>query len=303
METTEEYTRTRQILFDRAIIRPQSNIVETSGPVKNVHYLETGHGKPLIIIHGAGSHASDWINIMGPLAEHYHLYVVDLPGHGLTDSFNYRGVAYREVAVAFVKSVMDALDLKTTYLMGNSMGGFFSISFTMEHPERVEKLLLIGAPAGVNRWIPYVLRLLGWNGINRLFMNTIARPSVSGMKTIHRQLLVADVSKISGEHLKHFYFREILPGNRKGVRTMLENTVTLKGFRKDLFIGDKLDRLHVPVRFIWGDKDAFEKPETGKVKASAIKDYKFVAVENAGHMPWLDQPEKCVSLILQMLEN
>lgn len=83
----------------------------------------------------------------------------------------------------------------------------------------------------------------------------------------------------------------------------MENTITLKGFRKDLFIGDKLNRLQVPVRFIWGDKDAFEKPKTGKEKASTIKDYKFEVVENAGHMPWLDQPEKCVLLIVQMLEN
>jgi pimeloyl-ACP methyl ester carboxylesterase len=52
---------------------------------------------------------------------------------------------------------------------------------------------------------------------------------------------------------------------------------------------------------IWGNKDAFEKPETGIKKVKNIKDYKFEIVEDAGHCPWLDQPEKCVSLILSML--
>jgi len=59
----------------------------------------------------------------------------------------------------------------------------------------------------------------------------------------------------------------------------------------------------VPVRFSWGDKDAFEKPETGLSKASAIQGNKFEVVENAGHCPWLDQPEKCVALAIAMLED
>jgi pimeloyl-ACP methyl ester carboxylesterase len=84
---------------------------------------------------------------------------------------------------------------------------------------------------------------------------------------------------------------------------LLENALTLQGWKNQYFIGDKLNQLKVPVRFIWGDKDAFEKPETGKKKAASINDYEFEVVDNAGHCPWLDQPAKCVLLILSMLED
>src|SRR5680860_99694 len=103
MDIIAKYRETRTLLFKNAEIEPQSKFTITEGPVKKVHYLELGNGKPLVIIHGGGSHASEWINILKPLDEHFHLYVVDRPGHGLTDSFNYRGISFRESAVDFIR--------------------------------------------------------------------------------------------------------------------------------------------------------------------------------------------------------
>ncbi len=80
MNVIEEYKLTRQRLFDATGIQPQSKIVSTNGQVKNIHYLELGSGKPLILVHGGGGHSGDLISIMKPLAEHFHLYVVDRPG-------------------------------------------------------------------------------------------------------------------------------------------------------------------------------------------------------------------------------
>ena len=299
----EHYKSTRQQLFDAAGIHPQSKIVATNGAIKNVHYLELGAGKPLVMIHGGGSHSSEWINILKPISAHFHLYVVDRPGCGLTDRINYRGVDFQESAVDFIRSFMDAVGLENAILMGNSMGGYFNICFAMQFPERVEKLLLIGAPAGMNFWIPPILRLLGTKGLNRFLINTIGKPSIKNAKNIHRQILVADIEKLSDDYFRHAYFSQLLPGYKLGFLSLLENVLTLKGWRKELYIGDQLHRLKVPVRLIWGDQDAFEKPATGFTKASAIRDYKFEVVENAGHCPWLDQPEKCVSFIISMLKD
>ena len=303
MSLTEEYKRTRQLLFDREGIQPQSKIVTTNGPVKNVHYLEIGTGKPLILIHGGGSHASEWINILKPLSTYYHLYVVDRPGCGLTDNFDYTGVDFRKSAVEFVNSFMNALGLDVASFMGQSMGGYFSICFAMQYPERVKKLLLIGAPAGMNLWIPLILRLLGTKGLNWLLVNSVGKPSIKNVKNVYKQILVADVEKLSDDYFKHCYYGQLIPGNDKGFLTLLENVLTLSGSKKDLYIGDKLHQLEIPVRFIWGDKDAFEKPETGRSKTLVIQDCKFEVVKNAGHCPWFDQPEVCTSLIRTLLED
>jgi pimeloyl-ACP methyl ester carboxylesterase len=303
MKALEKYKETRQQLFDLYGIKPESKFVTTNGPVKKVHYLETGERKPVVMIHGGGSHAGEWINSIKPLVGHYRLFVVDRPGCGLTDPINYRGVDYRRSAVDFVRSFMDATGLPRAAFIGNSMGGYFSICFAMEYPERTERLVLVGAPAGMNYYIPIQLRLLGWKGVNSILKKTVAKPGVSGLTAIYKQILVADISKLPDLFLYHSSFNHRLNGNFDAFSTMLENVLTLKGWRKELYIGDKLHRLKMPVRFIWGSADAFEKPVTGRMKAAAIKNCKFEVVEGAGHCPWLDKPETCVALLLKMLKE
>ena len=86
------YIRTSEKLFANAGIQPQSKFIETDGPVKNVHYYELGSGKPLILIHGGGGHAAQWYPVIKALSDTFHLYILDRPGCGLTDYFDYSGV-------------------------------------------------------------------------------------------------------------------------------------------------------------------------------------------------------------------
>jgi pimeloyl-ACP methyl ester carboxylesterase len=255
------------------------------------------------MVHGGLSHSSEWIHILKSLSGNFSLYVVDRPGHGLSDPIDYRVVDYRNNAVEFLESFMDAIGLKRARFMGNSMGGYFSLCFAFDKPERVEKLLLIGAPAGINLWVPPILRVLGTRGINRLLMKTIARPSISAMKNIHKQILVFDIDIVSEDYLEHCYYNQLLPGSQTAFRSLLEKVLTIRGWRKQLYLGDQLNKLQVPVGFIWGNRDAFESPATGIQKARAIKNHSFEVVENAGHCPWIDQPEQCTFLITKMLNN
>jgi len=303
MDIISKYKETRDILFEQAGISPKSSFISTNGPVKNIHFLELGNGKPLIIIHGGLSHSSEWINIMKPLAENFQLFVLDRPGHGLTDQINYSGADYRKSAAEYIHSFMDAVGLEKAHFMGNSMGGYFSISHALAYPERVDKLVLIGAPAGMNYWVPPVLRLLGVKGINKLLMGIMGKPNISGARKIHKQLLVADVDNLSDEYLEHCYYNELIPGTSTARRTMLETVLTMKGWRKDLYLTDQMLQLKMPVNFVWGDKDVFESHETGIVKASKLENHTFKLIENAGHCPWLDQPEQCATSIIEMLKD
>ncbi len=303
MDTIKKYKSTRQKLFDAEGIQPKSKFAVTNGPIKKVHYLQSGTGQPLIILHGGGSHAGEWTNIIKPLSEHFQLYIVDRPGCGLSDPFNYRGVDLQEHAVTFIQSFMDAIGLEDAMFMGQSMGGYFSICFALRYPERLDKLLLIGAPAGMNRWIPYMLRLMGTKGFNRILINTVAKPSPENVKQFHEQLLVADVDQLSDDYIRHVYYSQLLPGAQNSFLSLLENVLTLKGWRNSLYIGDKLHQLKIPVHFIWGDQDAFEKPGSALPKVSAIENHNFEIVENAGHCPWLDKPEKCTRLITSSLQT
>ena len=303
MDAISKYKESRAQLFKNEGIEAQSKFVSTPGPVEKIHYLQLGSGDPLIIVHGGLSHSSEWYNILHPLSQKFNLYVVDRPGHGLSDPIDYRGMDYRQSAVDFLRSFMDALGLNKANILANSMGGYFSICFAMDYPERVDNLILIGAPAGMNLWVPYMLRVMGISGLNRFLMTTVGKPKISEVKRIHKQILVYSIENLSEDYFEHSYYSQLLPASVITYSTMLESVLTLGGWKKDLYIGDRLHKLKMPVGFIWGDKDAFESPESGIQKVKSIENHSFEIIKNAGHCPWLDQPEKCTSTILKMLNN
>lgn len=303
MDAFENFKSSRRKLFDSEGIQPQSKFVSAKGPIENVHYLLSGRGEPLILIHGGGDHSSEWFNIIEPLSKHFRLYIVDRPGCGLSDSFDYHGEDLKENAIEFIRSFMDATGLKEAMIMGHSIGGYFSICFAMRHPERVKKLLLIGAPAGMRRWVPFMMRLMGTKGVNRILMNTVGKPSPENVKDFHEQLMVVNTADLSDEFFRHVYYNQLIPGNKRSFLSLMENALNLNGWKERLYIGDQLGRLKVPVRFVWGDKDAFEKPGNALPKVSAIKDCKFKTVKNAAHAPWLDRPEYCCQLITSLLQT
>lgn len=304
MDPLQNYLASQQKLFDRAGIRPERRTIEIKdGPVRKVHFLHLGQGRPLIMLHGGGSHASEFIDLLGPLSRHYELFVIDRPGCGSTDHFDYRGVDVPAHAVNFIRSFMDAVQLQRAAFLAQSMGAYFSIRFAMEHPGRVSKLIFIGAPAGMHLQIPLLLRMLGTPVLNRFLANTVGRPSIKGMRRLHEQLFMADASRVGEDYLEHSADNQRLPGRFRSFQTLLENVLTLRGWRRDLYIGDRLHELKMPVHFIWGDKDVFEDPISGARKANAIKDHRFITIADAGHCPWLDRPEECARTVIQCMED
>ncbi len=301
MNISDRYKEAQQLFYKKEGVSPVSKYVKLDGGVKNVHYLEVGQGKPLILIHGGGGNTDQWVNIIRHLQSEFKLYIVDRPGCGLTDPFNYRGVDYKEHCVSFLAAFMDALNIPKADFAANSMGAYWTALLAIEHPEKVNKLVFLGAPAGLALELPFFLRLLGVRGVNDLLWATIAKPSLAGTKKLHEMLLVACSQKLSEEYLSCSYLGSILPHYKIGWLTMLENITTLRGFRKDYFIGDKIHNILNSTLFLWGDKDAFQGSAHGEKIAKQMKSSDFIALENAGHLPWLDQPEICASAMSKFL--
>jgi 2-hydroxy-6-oxonona-2,4-dienedioate hydrolase len=120
-----------------------------------IHYYEAGSGQPLILLHGSGPGATGWSNFrpnIAPLAEDFHVYAVDMPGWGESDTqTDETGRDHSAALIAF----MDELGIDKAALIGNSMGGMTSITTAVNHPDRVSHLITMGAPApGIDIFSP-----------------------------------------------------------------------------------------------------------------------------------------------------
>ena len=116
-----------------------------------VNYHDHGSGFPLLMIHGSGPGVSAWANwrlVIPELAKQRRVLAPDMVGFGFTE--RPAGMVYSmdnwvKQAVDFI----DALGLEKVDLVGNSFGGALSLALTIRHPERVRRLVLMGA-AGVS---------------------------------------------------------------------------------------------------------------------------------------------------------
>ncbi|NUP31739.1 MAG: alpha/beta fold hydrolase [Streptomycetaceae bacterium] len=112
-----------------------------------LRYYEAGAGHPVVLLHGSGPGATGWSNFAGnieALAEHFHVYAVDMPGWGESDAATVDRLDHVDAAIQF----LDALGIDKAAFVGNSMGGQTSLRLATEHPERITHLVTMGAPLG-----------------------------------------------------------------------------------------------------------------------------------------------------------
>jgi pimeloyl-ACP methyl ester carboxylesterase len=104
------------------------------------HYLKSGTGPPVVLLHGGASDSRDWLETIAALSGRYTLYAPDLIGFGRNER-NSEGYYLSEFS-EFIMNFMDTLELPHPCLIGHSFGGRICLDIALQHPERVRKLVL-----------------------------------------------------------------------------------------------------------------------------------------------------------------
>jgi pimeloyl-ACP methyl ester carboxylesterase len=264
--------------------------------------LELGAGPPLLLVHGGGDGAFDWVPVLAALARDRRVLAVDRPGHGLAEPFDYRGVDLLEHARTFLRDILDALDLPTADIAANSIGGLWAAAFALDTPQRVSRLVLVGAPVGVARDAPLLFRLLSLpllgQPLGRLLMRN---PTREGNRKFWGQVQV-----VHPERLDDVFLDVDVAHTRRNLDTFLSLIRCVgRGIRGGhLVLGDRWLTLRVPTLFLGGERDIFVRPKFEKALQAIVEgspNIRLVRIPDAGHLPWLDEPERVVAEIERFL--
>ena len=109
-----------------------------------VHYRVEGQGPPLLLLHGTAASLHTWDGWTEQLKAHFQVIRVDLPAFGLTGpspKADYSLKAYSNFVLHFTQ----ALGLEPHHVAGNSLGGAIAWHYALDHPKRVNKLILVDA--------------------------------------------------------------------------------------------------------------------------------------------------------------
>jgi pimeloyl-ACP methyl ester carboxylesterase len=267
---------------------PPSKFVEAAG--MRVHVRERGAGPALLLLHGASSSLFAWEACAAELAADHRVISLDLPGHGLTGPHPRDRYGAHDMADV-VDKVVDALDVGRFSLAGNSMGGHVALAYALDHPGRVERLILVDS-AGLPREEP------------RPFAFRIASLPVLGeiVRWITPRAIVAasvrdvygDPSKVTEARIDQVYDLVLRQGNRRATRIRMTAP-------EDDEVAQRLGELHLPVLILWGSRDRWILPKYGERLREAIAGAKLVVLDGLGHVPMEEDPVATARVIRAFL--
>lgn len=225
-----------------------------------VHYHEAGQGPVVLCIHGGAPGAFGWGNFgrnMEELARHFRVIVVDLPGYGKSDKPDVttgRNEMYAETMVALLKS----LGIERANVLGMATGGAVAIRLAADHPQVVDRLILVSAAGGQTMFslrpkIPPSQVYYGGEG-----------PSLEKMRDYLSQLL-HDPSLITDEVLQERYEASVDP---EFMERAPEGRTPKRHTPADLW--KRLDEIQAQTLIVWGRENRTQSFENGVFMLSRI---------------------------------
>lgn len=173
------------------------------------NYHDRGSGAPVLLVHGSGPGVSAWANwrgVLPPLAADRRVIAPDLVGFGYTEHPS--GLAFSPQAwTEHLVGLLDALDLPTVSVVGNSFGGALALRLAHRHPDRVDRLVLMGSAGTRFALTPGLDAVWGY------------RPSVENMAAL-LELFAYDRALLGPDLARLRYEASVRPGVHEAYSTM-----------------------------------------------------------------------------------
>lgn len=267
-------------------------------PGERVHFLDEGprDGMPVILVHGSAigiTAAANFYLTIPPLVQAgYRVIAPDLYGYGFTEAPPARQ-AVRAHHVAQLCDLMDHLQLRQAYLMGNSLGGMVTAAMAIQHPQRVLGNIVIGT-AGA-RW-PHGSRFA-----SQLTSRADAGAYEPALVLRSMRHLVNDPVFLPEKLVE---FRTRLAERPGAYERHLESTRLREETKKQFpFDAPAAGQCQVPTLFIYGREDRVNPPEDALAAAEAFPHADMVLFGHCGHWTMVERADDFNALALRFLRG
>ncbi|PYL52454.1 MAG: 2-hydroxy-6-oxo-2-4-heptadienoate hydrolase [Verrucomicrobia bacterium] len=244
-----------------------------------IHYVEAGRGVPLILIHGLADDTTIWDPVIPRLAARFRVIALDQIGFGRSDKplLNYRISTF----VDFLHGFMSELKIERASLIGNSLGSWVAAAYALEHPERIERLVLSDA-AGYAA----LVKTMDARAMSALRLASREDIRYLGALTFRDARFYRDIDAI--------FKQRMTAGDNYTVGQFLESMV-----RGDDVLDNRLRMINRPTLVIWGRDDKLIPLSFGERFHQEIANSQLQIIDNCGHMPQLECPTEFSAAVLQ----
>jgi pimeloyl-ACP methyl ester carboxylesterase len=262
--------------------KTQSGTAEVNGT--RLYYETAGEGPAIVLVHGGLVDSRLWDDQMKTFSKHHRVVRYDLRGFG-------RSAAAPEPFshVEDLRALMDYLKIERASVVGLSLGGIIVSDFALEHPERVERLVLVGAGLRGDKQPPDKAAMKAYEaaskGIAEEFVNVTMK---SGL---------------------YAAVREGTPAYARLRQMMLENFKAVSTLRPGFLqypVPETIERLgsiRAPTLVVIGGEDAQSLKNVADTLTAGIPGARKVVIPAASHHPPVERPKEFNKAVLSFLEG
>lgn len=229
------------------------------GPYR-IHYMVAGEGKPLVLVHGLAGSAENWLTLVPEFTRNgYKVYAPDLLGYGRSEQpdVDYSIALEEDILAKF----LDSQKLEKPDIAGWSMGGWISLKYAADHPDRVHRLVLMDS-AG-----------LLFNAVNASALRPKSEAQLAHMMEVLTPHPQPIPSFIARDILRNFAINDWVVG--RALQSM--------GTGRDLMDG-KMQTANMPVLIIWGKEDMLTPLSVGEGMHRGMPQSVLYVFEGTGHL-------------------
>jgi 2-hydroxy-6-oxonona-2,4-dienedioate hydrolase len=255
-------------------------------------YLHAGDpsNPALVLLHGSGGHAEAYVRNLDAHGEHFSTWAIDMLGHGYTDKPGHP-LEVRHY-VSHLIAVLDAIGARSVSLSGESLGGWVAARAAVDHPDRIERLVL--NTAGGSAADPEVMR--------RIVTLSMAAAENPTWETVAARIkwLMADKSKSYDDLVasRQRIYRQ--PGFVAAMRDIM--ALQDPQIRARNLLGpEEYGAISAPTLVLWTSDDPTAGVSEGRRIASMIPGARFELMAGCGHWPQYEDAKTFNRLHLDFL--
>ena len=260
-------------------------------------YRLAGEGPAVLLIHGMAGSSETWRAVMPELARTHRVLAPDLLGHG--ESAKPLGDYSLGAFASGLRDLMGVLGIPRATVVGQSLGGGVAMQLAYQHPELVERLVLVSS-GGLGRDVSWMLRALTLPGAE--FLMPVIFPSFvrdagdaigrfvvdHGWRSPHVAEMWLAYKSLSGVENRHAFIRTLRSVIDPGGQSVSAN-----------------DRLYLtaamPTLIVGGDEDPIIPVSHALAAHEAMPGSRLEILEGVGHFPHVERPRRFVELLQDFL--
>jgi pimeloyl-ACP methyl ester carboxylesterase len=262
-----------------------------------LHYATAGAGEPILLIPGLGLDHNYYRFGIPLLSQHLQVLAVDPRGIGRSTK---TPPPYTVEAWADDFAVMiDKLGFGPIHVLGSSLGGSMALALAQRHPGRLKSLMVVGGFSELDRATELNFRLR-LRLIEKLGMSDEVADYM-GLWTLTRKFINSDVGYATMRTNQENIRANSAESYSAFVEALLKWGRCQPGQEREPKFTTLLDSIRLPTLVVTSDNDHLIPKELSDLIATRIAGAKLVVMPGAGHIPFMEQPDEVVRIVLDFL--